>query len=169
MLALKPIGLHVTGDRNNWTRSNSRAGYPPPQRACRSSQRAGRHCLDSLWSSVEAQSAGQAPVLGGQTLGPILSLPGWDTWIQNGQIVPLYEGEIALLNSIAGTPVFGDAAETRAREVAAQVQAMQPNAEPAYVTAFLTFAGLQNTNVFRQWHEASYAKHSGKDRIPIWR
>jgi hypothetical protein len=122
--------------------------------------------LDSFWSSVEAQSAGQVPVLGAQTLGPILSLPGWDTWIQNGQIVPLYEGEIALLNSFAGTRVFDDAAEARAREVATQVRAMQPNAEPAYVTAFLTFAGLQNSNVFRQWHEASYEKHRGKTDYP---
>jgi hypothetical protein len=105
-------------------------------------------------------------VLGAQTLGPILSLPGWDTWIQNGQIVPLYEGEIALLNSFAGIRVGGDAAEARAREVAAQVRAMQPNAEPAYVTAFLTFAGLQNSNVFRQWHEASYEKHKGKTDYP---
>ena len=105
-------------------------------------------------------------MLGAQTLGPILSLPGWDTWIQNGQIVPLYEGEIALLNSFAGTRVFDDAAEARAREVATQVRAMQPNAEPAYVTAFLTFAGLQNSNVFRQWHEASYAKYGGKTDYP---
>ena len=122
--------------------------------------------LDSLWSTVKAQPAGLAPVLGTQTLGPILSQPGWDKWIQNGQIAPLYEGEIALLKSIAATPVFGGAAETRARRVAAQVQAMQANAEAPYVTAFLTFAGLQNTNVFKRWHEASYAKHTEKIDYP---
>jgi len=122
--------------------------------------------LDSLGSTVDAQPAGQAPVLGSQILGPILSQPGWDKWIQSGQIVPLYEGEIALLKSIAATPAFGDAAETRARQVVAQVQAMQPNAEASYVTAFLTFAGLQNTNVFKQWHETSYAKHAEKTEYP---
>ena len=122
--------------------------------------------LSSLWSSIEAQSAGQAPALGDQTLGPILSLPGWDKWLQNGQILPLYEGEIALLKSIAETGVFGDAAEARAQELATQVRVMLPNAEPAHVTAFLTFAGLQNTNVFRQWHEASYAKFRGNTELP---
>jgi hypothetical protein len=122
--------------------------------------------LDTLWSTVDAQPTGQAPVLGSQTLGPILSQPGWDKWIENGQVVPLYAGEIALLQSIAATPVFGEAAEARARQVAAHVQAMQPHAEAAYVTAFLTFAGLQNTHVFKQWHETSYAKHAEKTEYP---
>ena len=122
--------------------------------------------LGSLWSPVEGQPAEQTPAFGRQTIDPVLSQPGWDRWIQNGQLVPLYEGEIALLKSIAATPVFGDAAETRARQVAAQVQAMQPKAEAPYVTAFLTFAGLQNTNVFKQWHEASYAKHTEKTEYP---
>jgi hypothetical protein len=122
--------------------------------------------LGALWSTADGQPAGQAPVLGTQTLGPILSQPGWDKWIQNGQIVPLYEGEIALLKSIAVTPVFGDAADSRARHVASQVQALQPNAGAPYVTAFLTFAGLQNTNVFQQWHKASYAKHAEKTEYP---
>jgi hypothetical protein len=122
--------------------------------------------LDSLWSSVEAQSAAQAPVLGAPILDPILSQPGWNKWIQNGEIVPLYEGEIALLKSIGTTPVFGGAAEARAREVATRVRAMQLDAEPAYVTAFLTFAGLQNTNIFKRWHEASYAKYLGETQYP---
>ena len=116
--------------------------------------------------AAEAQSAAQAPVLGAQILDPILSQPGWRKWIQNGEIVPLYEGEIALLKSIGATPVFSDAAEARARQIATRVRAMQPGAEPAYVTAFLTFAGLQNTNVFKQWHEASYAKYQGENEYP---
>ena len=122
--------------------------------------------LDSFWSSGGAQSGWDAPELGAQILEPILSQPGWSKWIRNGQIVPLYEGEIAVLKSIAETPIFGDAAETRARRIATRVRAMQPNAEPAYVTAFLTFAGLQNTNVFKQWHRASYAKYEAKTEFP---
>jgi hypothetical protein len=122
--------------------------------------------LDPLWSSAAAQSAAQAPALGAQVLDPILSQPGWNKWITNGEIAPLYEGEIALLKSIASTPVFGDAAEARAREVATHVRAMQTDAEPAYVAAFLTFAGLQDTNIFKQWHEASYAKHRGENEYP---
>ena len=122
--------------------------------------------LDSSWSSGEAQSGWHAPELGAQILGPILSQPGWSKWIRNGQIVPLYEGEIAVLKSIAETPIFGDAAEARARQIATHVRAMQPNAEPAHVTAFLTFAGLQNTNVFKQWHQASYAKYVEKTEYP---
>jgi len=122
--------------------------------------------LDAFWSSGGAQSGWYAPELGAQILEPILSQPGWSKWIQNGQIVPLYEGEIAILKSIAETPIFGDAAEARARRIATRVRAMQPNAEPAYVTAFLTFAGLQNTNVFKQWHRASYAKYVAKTEYP---
>jgi hypothetical protein len=122
--------------------------------------------LGSLWSTAVGQPAEQAPVLGRQTLGLILSQPGWDKWIQNGQIAPLYEGEIALLKSIAATPVFGDPADTRARQVVSQVQALQPNADALYITAFLTFAGLQNTNVFQQWHKASYVKHTEKTEYP---
>jgi hypothetical protein len=122
--------------------------------------------LDSLWSSGRAQSGWHAPGLGAQILEPILSQPGWSKWIENGQIVPLYEGEISVLKSIAETPIFGDAAEARARQIATHVRAMQSNAEPAYVTAFLTFAGLQNTNVFKQWHEASYAKYVAKTEYP---
>jgi hypothetical protein len=122
--------------------------------------------LDSLWSSGGAQSGWHAPELGAQVLGPILSQPGWSKWIRNGQIVPLSEGEIAVLKSIAETPIFGDAAEARARQIATRVRAMQPNAEPAYVTSFLTFAGLQNTNVFKQWHQASYAKYVKKTGYP---
>jgi hypothetical protein len=131
--------------------------------------------LDSLWSSGGAQSGSHAPELGAQILGPILSQPGWNKWILNGQIVPLYEGEIAVLKSIAETPIFGLAAEARTRQIVTQVRAMRPNAEPEYVTAFLTFAGLQNTNVFKQWHEASYAKYVEKTEYPsgddayIWR
>src|SRR5215468_7888082 len=118
--------------------------------------------LDPFWSSGRAQS----PQLGAQILEPILSQPGWSKWIRNGQIVPLYEGEIAVLKSIAATPIFGDAAEARARQIATHVRAMQPNAEPAYVTAFLTFAGLQYTNTFKQWHQASYAKYVAKTEYP---
>src|SRR5262249_42176082 len=73
--------------------------------------------LYPLWSSAEAQTASQAPVLGSQVLPPILSQPGWNKWMENGEIVPLYEGEIALLKSTAATPVFGDAAEARATQV----------------------------------------------------
>ena len=69
-------------------------------------------------------------------------------------------------NSIGATPVFSDAAEARARQVATRVRAMQPDAGPAYVTAFLTFAGLQNTNIFKQWHEASYTKYQGENEYP---
>lgn len=122
--------------------------------------------LESLWSAGGAQSGSQAPELGAQILGPILSQPGWNKWIRNGQIVPLYEGEIAVLKSIAETPIFGDAAEARARQIATHVRTMQINAEPAYVTAFLTFAGLQNTKVFKLWHEASYAKYVEKKEYP---
>jgi hypothetical protein len=122
--------------------------------------------LDALSSSGGAQSGRHAPELGAQILGPILSQPGWHKWIRNGQIVPLYEGEIAVLNSIAETPIFGDAAEAHALRIATHVRATQPNADPAYATAFLTFAGLQNTNVFKQWHEACYAKYLTKTDYP---
>jgi hypothetical protein len=131
--------------------------------------------VDTLWSSGRTQPGWHAPDLGAQILGPILSQPGWSKWIQNGQIVPLYEGEIAVLKSIAEAPIFGEAAEARARQIATHVRGMQPNAEPAYVAAFLTFAGLQNTKVFQQWHEASYAKYAAKTEYPsgddayIWR
>ena len=122
--------------------------------------------IDSLWSTGGAQSGWDAPELGAQILGPVLSQPGWSKWILNGQIVPLYEGEITVLKSIAKTPIFGDAAEAHARRIATQVRAMQPNSEAAYVAAFLTFAGLQNTNVFKQWHEACYAKYVAKTEYP---
>ena len=122
--------------------------------------------LDALWSPVAAQPAGQAPALGTQVLGPVLSQPGWNKWIQNGQVAPLYEGEIALLKAIPAAPVFGNAAEARARQIAAHVRSMQPNAEPAYVAAFLTFAGLQNSAPFREWHEGAYEKYKGKTEYP---
>ena len=122
--------------------------------------------LDALWSPVAAQPAGQAPALGTQVLGPVLSQPGWNKWIQNGQVAPLYEGEIALLKAIPAAPVFGNAAEARARQIAAHVRTMQPNAEPAYVAAFLTFAGLQNSAPFREWHERAYEKYKGKTEYP---
>ncbi|MEZ0302457.1 MAG: hypothetical protein ACAH24_10410 [Hyphomicrobiaceae bacterium] len=122
--------------------------------------------LDALWSSAAAQSAGQAPALGAQVLGPVLSQPGWNKWIQNGQVAPLYDGEIALLKAIPAAQVFGNAAEARARQIAAHVRTMQPNAEPAYVAAFLTFAGLQNSAPFREWHERAYEKYKGKTEYP---
>jgi hypothetical protein len=122
--------------------------------------------LDALWSPAAAQPAGQAPALGAQVLGPVLSQPGWNKWIQNGQVEPLYEGEIALLKAIPAAPVLGNAAEARARQIAAHVRSMQPNAEPAYVAAFLTFAGLQNSAPFREWHEGAYEKYKGKTEYP---
>jgi len=122
--------------------------------------------LDALWSPVAAQPAGQAPALGAQVLGPVLSQPGWNKWIQNGQVAPLYDGEIALLKAIPAAQVFGNAAEARARQIAAHVRTMQPNAEPAYVAAFLTFAGLQNSAPFREWHERAYEKYKGKTEYP---
>ena len=122
--------------------------------------------LDALWSSAAAQSAGQAPALGAQVLGPVLSQPGWNKWIQNGQVAPLHDGEIALLKAIPAAPVFGNAAEARAGQIAAHVRTMQPNAEPAYVAAFLTFAGLQNSAPFREWHERAYEKYKGKTEYP---
>lgn len=122
--------------------------------------------LASSWVSVEAQSAAQAPALGTRTLGPILSQPGWSKWIENGQIAPLYAGEIELLKSIATAPVFGEAAEARAQAIETQVRTMRPDAAPAYVAAFLTFAGLQSTNVFKRWHQASYEKFRGKTEYP---
>jgi hypothetical protein len=122
--------------------------------------------LDSLWSSGGAQSDWHAAELGAQILGPILSQRGWSKWIRNGQILPLYEGEIAVLKSIAETPIFGDAAEARAGQITTHVRAMQPSAEPAYIAGFLTFAGLQNTNVFTQWHQASYQKYVQKTEYP---
>ena len=122
--------------------------------------------LDALWSSAAAQSAGQAPALGTQVPGPVLSQPGWNKWIQNGQVAPLYDGEIALLKAIPAAQVFGNAAEARARQIAAHVRTMQPNAEPAYVAAFLTFAGLQNSAPFREWHERAYEKYKGKTEYP---
>lgn len=122
--------------------------------------------LDALWSPAAAQPAGQAPALGAQVLGPVLSQPGWNKWIQNGQVAPLYDGEIALLKAIPAAQVFGNAAEARARQIAAHVRTMQPNAEPAYVAAFLTFAGLQNSAPFREWHERAYEKYKGKAEYP---
>ncbi|HEY5829164.1 MAG TPA: hypothetical protein VIV01_12440 [Hyphomicrobiaceae bacterium] len=122
--------------------------------------------LDALWSPAAAQPAGQAPALGAQVLGPVLSQPGWNKWIQNGQVAPLYDGEIALLKAIPAAQVFGNAAEARARQIAAHVRTMQPNAEPAYVAAFLTFAGLQNSAPFREWHERAYEKYKGKTEYP---
>jgi hypothetical protein len=122
--------------------------------------------LDALWSPAAAQPAGQAPALGTQVLGPVLSQPGWNKWIQNGQVAPLYDGETALLKSIPAAPVFGNAAEARARQIAAHVRSMQPNSEPAYVAAFLTFAGLQNSAPFREWHERAYEKYKGKTEYP---
>jgi hypothetical protein len=37
---------------------------------------------------ANAQVAGQAPALGKQILGPVLSQPGWSKWIEEGQIAP---------------------------------------------------------------------------------
>ena len=122
--------------------------------------------LDALWSPAAAQPAGQAPALGAQVLGPVLLQPGWNKWIQNGQVAPLHDGEIALLKAIPAAPVFGNAAEARAGQIAAHVRTMQPNAEPAYVAAFLTFAGLQNSAPFREWHERAYEKYKGKTEYP---
>jgi len=122
--------------------------------------------LHYLWVSANAQSAAPLPVLGVQVLDPILSQPGWGRWIREGQIAPLREGEIALLESILVTPIFGEAAELRAHGVVADVRTMQPNAAPAYVAAFLTFSGLQNTRVFRQWHQEAYARHAEKHEYP---
>ena len=122
--------------------------------------------LDSLCSSAGAQSGWHAPEFGAQNVEPIMSQRGWSKWIRNGQIIPLYDGEIAVLKSIAETAIFGDAAEVRARRIETHVRAMQPTAEPAYIAAFLTFAGLQNTNVFTQWHQASYAKYVNKTEYP---
>jgi hypothetical protein len=115
---------------------------------------------------TNAQVAGQAPALGKQILGPVLSQPGWSKWIEEGQIAPLYEGEIALLNSIAATPPHGSISEAKALQVASHVRALRPDAAPAYVAAFLVFAGLQSTTVFRQWHQASYAKYARKSEYP---
>ena len=131
--------------------------------------------LSLMGPSANAQVTGQTPALGRQILGPVLSQPGWSKWIEVGQIAPLYEGEIALLSSIEATPAFGANAEARARQIAADVRTMRPNAEPAYLTAFLAFAGLQSTTVFRQWHQASYEKYPGHSEYPsgddpyIWR
>jgi hypothetical protein len=122
--------------------------------------------LSLMGPSANAQVTGQAPALGRQILGPVLSQPGWSKWIEVGQIAPLYEGEIALLSSIEATPAFGANAEARARQIAADVRTMRPNAEPAYLTAFLAFAGLQSTTVFRQWHQASYEKYPGHSEYP---
>ena len=116
--------------------------------------------------SANAQVAEQDPALGRQILGPVLSQPGWSEWIERGQIDPLYEREITLLSSFSATPIFGAAAEVRARQVASHVHAMRPNTEPTYVAAFLVFAGLQSTTVFRQWHQASYEKHAGRSEYP---
>jgi hypothetical protein len=99
-------------------------------------------------------------------LGPILSQPGWSKWIEAGQIAPLREGEVALLKSIPAAPVFGEAAEDRAQRVVADVRAAQSDAQPAYVAAFLAFAGLQNTNVFKQWHQRSYAPYEERREYP---
>src|SRR5262245_48477978 len=70
----------------------------------------GTTALHCLWVSANAQSAAPLPVLGVQVLDPILSQPGWGKWIREGQIAPLHEGEIALLESILVTPIFGEAA-----------------------------------------------------------
>jgi hypothetical protein len=121
---------------------------------------------DAVLASSGLSAQAQSPALGAQTFDPILSQPGWDKWIKNGQISPLYAGEITLLKSISATPVFGDTAEARVLEIETQVRAMRPDAAPAYVAAFLAFAGLQNTNVFRQWHQASYEKFRGKSEYP---
>jgi hypothetical protein len=110
---------------------------------------------------ASAQPA-QAAALGGVTLAPVLSQPGWRKWIEAGEIAPLREGEIALLRSIPATTVSADAAEARAGQIAAQVQALRPDAE----AAFLTFAGLQSTQAFRRSHEAAYAKYTGKSAYP---
>jgi hypothetical protein len=122
--------------------------------------------LDISGCRVAAQSPEQALTLGRRVLGPVLSQPGWSKWIGNGQILPLYEGEIDLLKSIAATPVSGSAADARARQIAAHVRIVQPNAEPAYVAAFLAFAGLQNSAQFKAWHEASYATYAGRNEYP---
>src|SRR5262245_2492170 len=92
-------------------------------------------------SSAVAQPAKEAPVLGSAVLGPVLSQPGWSKWIEAGGIAPLYEGEIELLKSIAAAPVFDAAAEARAKQIVALARMLRPDAEAAYVTAFLTFAG----------------------------
>jgi hypothetical protein len=117
-------------------------------------------------SSANAQPAKEAPVLGSTILGPVLSQPGWSKWIEAGEIAPLYEGEIELLKSIAATPVFDAAAEARAKQIVALARMLRPDAEAAYVAAFLTFAGLQSTVAFRQWHEASYVKHAERSAYP---
>jgi hypothetical protein len=96
----------------------------------------------------------------------VLSQPGWSKWIEAGQIAPLHEGEIALLSSIATTPAFGAIAEARARQIVANVHTMRPNGEPAYVVAFLVFAGLQSTAICGQWHKASYEKYAGHREYP---
>jgi hypothetical protein len=115
---------------------------------------------------ANAQVAGQAPALGKQILGPVLSQPGWSKWIEEGQIAPLYEGEIALLNAIAATPPHGSISEAKALQVESHVRALRPDAAPAYVAAFLVFAGLQGTTACRQWHQASYAKYAHKSEYP---
>jgi hypothetical protein len=122
--------------------------------------------LSLMSPSANAQVTGQTPALGRQILGPVLSQPGWSKWIGLGQIAPLYEGEIALLSAIEAIPAFGAIAEARARQFAADVRTMRPDAKPAYVAAFLAFAGLQNTTVFRQWHQASYEKYAGHSEYP---
>lgn len=122
--------------------------------------------LSLLSPSVNGQDAGQAPALGRQILGPVLSQPGWSKWIEAGQIAQLYEGEIALLNSMAAAPYSGETAEVRARQITTTVRTMRPSADPAYVAAFLVFAGLQSTVVFRQWHQASYEKYAGHGEYP---
>jgi hypothetical protein len=117
-------------------------------------------------SSADAQPPEEAHALGRATLGPVLSQPGWSKWIEAGEIAPLYQGEIALLKSITGTAVFDAAAEASARQIVARARMLRPDAEAAYVSAFLTFAGLQHTQVFRQWHEATYVKHAGRSAHP---
>ena len=85
---------------------------------------------------------------------------------RRGSDRPLYEGEIALLNAIAATPPHGSISEAKALQVASHVRALRPDAAPAYVAAFLVFAGLQGTTACRQWHQASYTKYAHKSEYP---
>jgi len=126
----------------------------------------GTAALPRLSMLASAQPPEPPTQSGMPALGPILSQPGWSKWIEAGQIAPLREGEVALLKSIPAAPVFGEAAEDRAQRVVADVRAAQSDAQPAYVAAFLAFAGLQNTNVFKQWHQRSYAPYEERREYP---